>query len=92
MNNENPDLKKIVFNMLKSAAPEQKNELIEMWNKYSPEFICSDDKDDFVLDVVFGVVRFTDKTLRLIWMFGHVTWKSLYLYTQVSGFKIAVFE
>jgi hypothetical protein len=82
MDKLNSDLKQIAYGMIRSGAPEREAELSEMWEKYSPVFLYSGDKPGFVLEAgAYGSLRLTDRTLRLIWMFGHIAWKTLYLYS-----------
>ena len=82
MDELNNHLKQIAYEMIRSGAPEREAELSKMWETYSPEFIYSDDKPNFVLEAgAYGSLRLTDRTLRLIWIFGHIAWKTLYLYS-----------
>lgn len=96
MNDLNANLKKIVFEMIRSGAPERATELSEMWETYAPEFIYSGDKPNFVLEAgAYRSLRLTDRTLRLIWMFGYIAWKTLHLYgglIHVYSAKEAVFD
>lgn len=81
MDEFNAELKQIAREMIRSGAPEREAEFFEAWEKYAPEFIYSGDSPGFVLEAgPYGSLRLTDRTLRLIWMFGHIAWKTLYLY------------
>ena len=82
MDELNKHLKQIAYEIIRSGAPEREAELSSMWETYSPEFIYSGDKPNFVLEAgAYGSLRLTDRTLRLIWMFGHIAWKTMYLYS-----------
>lgn len=84
MSDLNAHLKQTVFEMIRCSAPERKDELSDMWKTYAPVFVYSSDKPNFVLEAgAYGSLRLTDRTLCLIWMFGHIAWKTLHLY---SGF------
>lgn len=82
MNDLNTALKQIAYEMIRSGAPEREAELSEVWEKYAPEFLYSVDQPGFVLQGgAFGSLQLTERSLCLIWMFGHIAWKALYLYS-----------
>lgn len=89
MDELNAELKQIAREMIRSGAPEREAEFSEAWKKYAPEFIYSGDCPGFVLEAgPYGSLRLTDRTLRLIWMFGHIAWKTLYLYgTLIAAYS-----
>jgi len=77
----NSKLKEIVYGMIHSGAPERKVELDRIWEEHFPEFLYSEDKPGFILEAgAFGSLRLTDRTLRLICLFGHISWRALSLY------------
>jgi hypothetical protein len=84
MDKLNAELKQKAREMIRSGAPEREAELSEVWEKYAPEFLYSGDAPGFVLEAgPYGSLRLTDRTLCLIWMFGHIAWKTLYLYSAL---------
>jgi len=70
--------------MIQSGAPERQAELDKIWEEHSPVFINSEDKPGFILEAgAYRSLKLTDRTLRLIWTFGHIAWRALSLYAAL---------
>lgn len=70
-----------IHGLIADAAPERKEELENLWIKYSPNFVHASDKPGFEMGGgAFGLIPFTPRTMGQIWLLGFAAWRSFEAY------------
>lgn len=71
-----------VKNLILAAAPERKEELEELWRRFSPQIEFIEDKEGFSLEAgAFGLVLFNHKSMSQIWLLGFAAQHALHAYS-----------
>lgn len=72
--NENED----TLALFQMVAPERKEQLQELWDRYTPSFCKGTDKTDFVFQAnPMGFVVYTNRSILQVWLLSWVMWKEL---------------
>jgi hypothetical protein len=76
---KNP-VEEAIKRVILESTPERKDELEQLWNEYSPNFVLYDDKPGFSMETAFGSVLFTNRTMQAIWILGFAAWNASYCF------------
>lgn len=72
---------KVIKKLFESVIPERLEEVMILANEDYTQFRLSNDKTGFNLEGgPFGLVKFTNRSMEQLWLFGHAGWLSLYCY------------
>lgn len=70
-----------VLNLLLGAAPEREQEIRDLWKTYDPGVIVQQDQRGVTVNATRHRIAFDAKSMRLFWLLGFSTWKSLECYS-----------
>jgi hypothetical protein len=70
--------------LLSGVIPERGSEMSEYLNKYAPYFTRCDDRPGFTVDSgAFGILRFTTRTMHIMWILGFAANQALYSFSGI---------
>ncbi|CAI8817139.1 phage exclusion protein Lit family protein [Methylococcus capsulatus] len=67
--------------LLQGAAPERKQEIEDLWNRYTPKVCVVEDARGVNISAGNGRIQFDHKTLEAIWLLGFNGWRSIETYS-----------
>lgn len=74
-------LTQAIGELILEAAPERRTELVNLWQKYAPQFSHISDKNGFEMEAgPWGLILFTPRTMGQIWILGFAAWRALEAY------------
>jgi len=75
------ELTEAVHQLILESAPERRDELENLWNKYSPTFARASDEAGFKMEGgPWGLILFTPRTTGQIWILGFAAWRAFEAY------------
>lgn len=70
--------------LLGGVIPEREGEMKEYLNKYTPYFTRCDDRPGFFVEGgAFGILRFTQRTMHLMWILGFAAKQALHSFSAI---------
>lgn len=70
-----------LWRLFAGVIPERNEELKEYLTKYAHHFSRCEDKPGFVMDAgPYGILRFTHRTMRMMWLLGFAAQQTLHVY------------
>jgi hypothetical protein len=85
------ELTKAVHQLILESAPERRDELENLWNKYSPTFARASDEAGFKMEGgPWGLVLFTPRTTCQIWILGFAAWRAFEAYCPYVFLRIPI--
>lgn len=77
--------------LILESAPERREELENLWNKYSPTFGHTSDKKGFNMEGgPWGLIVFTPRTTGQIWILGFAAWRAFEAYCPYMFLRITI--
>lgn len=74
-------LTQAIGELILEAAPERRAEIVNLWQKYAPQFSYMSDKNGFQMEAgPWGLILFTPRTMGQIWILGFAAWRALEAY------------
>ena len=78
------DLNIAVRSLIMMAAPERRDEIADLWSRYSPSFDEASDTGRFHMEAgPFGLVLLTPRSMWMSWLLTHEAWATLYCYSTM---------
>jgi len=79
--------------LLDSTVPERKDEFRRLWRQYDPIVSVIGPRAGFTMEgagsEIYGVIQFSPKDLRLIWLIGFTSWRAVQAYSGLIFDKAA---
>lgn len=85
MNFSNITESESIKNLILASAPEKRNKIINLWDRYEPQFSLKNDSIGFSMSVIFDSVVFDHKTMCQMWLLGFAAQKSLHALAELSN-------
>ena len=71
---------KILFHLMKGAAPERTDEIKSLWKKYNPKVVIADDQKGITMNANKSRIKFDKKTIDIFWLVGFSGWLAIECY------------
>lgn len=76
-----PSPKEVVISHMTGTAPERRNEIMAMLERYNPEVIVVQDAKHITLNATKDRIKFDAKTMEVFWLIGFSGWRAIECYS-----------
>jgi hypothetical protein len=80
---ELPDDRTIILNVLKGTAPERKEEIEALWERYAPEVAIVPPRPGVVMNANKKRIEFDAKLIDIFWIIGYAAWSAVETYSPL---------